>query len=422
MSSRIVILSIILLIYSLAELYVFFNLKFIIRGSKYANIYYGLYIFSLLFVLAALTFFFVSLGKTGGKFEPRTPIGNLIIGFTFTLIVSKLIFACILLLVDFSRLITWIIDKLNKLASNTPGEITLEGRRSFLVKLSLGLAAIPFASFLYGITIGKYNYKLKKVKLAFSTLDPVFNGYKIVQISDVHAGSFDSPEQVQKGIDIINEQQPDLVLFTGDLVNDRAEEIDAYMEVFKGIVAKDGVYSITGNHDYGDYYQWPSKEAKEANFLNLIQKHKEIGFHLLLNENVQIKKGDAYFNLLGIENWGLPPLPQHGDLDKALQGVDNQFTLLMSHDPSHWDAQTIQHKNHIDLTLAGHTHGMQFGIEIPGIKWSPVKYKYPRWAGLYESGNHKLYVNRGFGFLGLPGRVGIWPEITLIELEAKSAT
>jgi predicted MPP superfamily phosphohydrolase len=401
----------------LAEAYVFFNLKLIIKDSKNAAIYYGIYIFTIAFVVIALTFFFISMGKVG-KFEPRTPIGNLIIGFTFTLIVSKLIFACILLLVDFSRLITWIIDKIAKLTTENPGEITLEGRRSFLVKLSLGLAAIPFASFLYGITIGKYNYKLKKVNLSFKTLNPAFNGYKIVQISDVHAGSFDSPEQVQRGIDLINAQEPDLVLFTGDLVNDRAEEIDAYIDVFKSIKAKDGVYSITGNHDYGDYFQWDSPEAKAENFQNLIARHKTLGFNILMNENVRIQKGDAYFNLVGIENWGLPPFPQHGDLKKATNGVDEEFTILMSHDPSHWDAETTIHDNHIDLTLAGHTHGMQFGIEIPGIKWSPVKYKYPRWAGLYEKGSHKLYVNRGFGFLGMPGRVGIWPEITLIELES----
>lgn len=402
----------------MAEVYVFFNLKLLIKDSKWANVYYGLYIFSVLFVLVSLTVFIINMGNTGGKFEPRTPIGNFIIGFTFTLIFSKLIFACILMLVDFSRFVTWIIDLFAKLTTKNPGEISLEGRRKFLVKFSLGLAAIPFLSFLYGITKGKYNYKVKKVQLAFDNLDPAFDGYKIVQISDIHAGSFDSPEDVRNGIEMINALQPDLVLFTGDLVNDRADEIDAYIDVFKGIIAKDGKYSITGNHDYGDYYQWESENAKAENFKSLISKHSDIGFNILLNESVKIKKGDAYFNLLGIENWGLPPFPQHGDLNKAVAGVDEQFTLLMSHDPSHWDTQTIKHAKHIDLTLAGHTHGMQFGIDIPGFKWSPVKYKYPRWAGLYEDSKQYLYVNRGFGFLGLPGRIGIWPEITEIELKS----
>lgn len=410
-----------LLVYLLAELYVFFNLRIVIRASKYDYIYYGLYIFSVVVVIFALGSLFYNMSNPTNEYSPRTLTTNLFIGITFTLLVSKLILASIFLLIDVSRLITWIIDKVVKLTSSNAGEISLEGRRSFLVKIGLGIAAIPFASFLYGITKGKYNYKVRKVSLAFDNLNPAFDGYKIVQISDVHAGSFDSPEQVQKGIDLMNEQQPDLVLFTGDLVNDRAEEIDAYAHVFQNIKSKDGVYSITGNHDYGDYYQWESTAAKEANFKSLVQKHAELGFDILMNKNVKIKRGEAYFNLLGIENWGLPPFPQHGDLDKALIGVDNEFTLLMSHDPSHWDAQTIKHSNKVDLTLSGHTHGMQFGIEIPGIKWSPVKYKYPRWAGLYEKEGRKLYVNRGFGFLGLPGRVGIWPEITVIELKSKSA-
>lgn len=414
-------MGVILLVYLLAELYVFLNLRIVIRGSKYDFIYYGLYVLSLALVLLALGSLTYNMSNPSKEFVPRTVITNLFIGFTFTLLVSKLILASIFLLIDVSRFITWIIDKVIKLSSSNAGEISLEGRRGFLVKLGLGIAAIPFASFLYGITKGKYNYKVRKVSLSFDNLDPAFDGYKIVQISDIHAGSFDSPEQVQKGIDLMNTQSPDLVLFTGDLVNDRAEEIDAYAHVFKSIEAKDGIYSITGNHDYGDYYQWESQEAKEENFKNLVGKHSDLGFNILMNENVKIKKGDAHFNLLGIENWGLPPFPQHGDLNKALHGVDDQFTLLMSHDPSHWDAETVNHSNKVDLTLSGHTHGMQFGIEIPGIKWSPVKYKYPRWAGLYENGSHKLYVNRGFGFLGLPGRVGIWPEITVIELKSNKA-
>jgi predicted MPP superfamily phosphohydrolase len=409
---------VILLVYLLAELYVFLNLRIVIRESKHQLLYYGLYIFSVAMVIFAIGSLMYNLNNPSKEFVPRTLLTNLFIGFTFALIVSKLILASIFLLIDVSRLITWIIDKVVKMSSSNAGEISIEGRRSFLIKVGLGLAAIPFASFLYGITKGKYNYKVRKISLTFDNLDPAFDGYRIVQISDVHAGSFDSPEQVQKGIDMMNEQQPDLVLFTGDLVNDRAEEIDAYADVFRNIEAKDGIYSITGNHDYGDYYQWDSTAAKEENFKNLVGKHADLGFKILMNENVKIQKGDAHFNLLGIENWGLPPFPQHGDLNKALQGVDEQFTLLMSHDPSHWDAETVKHKNQIDLTLSGHTHGMQFGIEIPGIRWSPVKYKYPRWAGLYEKGVHKLYVNRGFGFLGLPGRVGIWPELTMIELKS----
>lgn len=312
------------------------------------------------------------------------------------------------------------MDKLLSLINKNSPVISLEDRRGFLIKMGLGLAALPFASFIYGITIGKYNYKVKKVSLAFDHLPPEFDGYKIVQISDVHSGSFDSRESVLKGIELINTQDPDLVVFTGDLVNDRAEEIDNYIDIFQQIESKDGIFSITGNHDYGDYFQWNSQTEKDENFERLVKKHEELGFNILMNENRKIFRGNNYINIVGVENWGLPPFPQKGDLNKALNGVDNSFTLLLSHDPSHWDAETLKHSKKVDLTLSGHTHGMQFGIEIPGIKWSPVKYKYPRWAGLYQEKNQYLYVNRGFGFLGLPGRIGIWPEITLIELKAKA--
>lgn len=384
-------------------------------------IYWSLYTFSIIFVVASLTYFFISMGKAANvKFEPRTPIGNFIIGFTFTLVLSKIILGSLWLLVDLSRFVTWLIDKLIILFDKNSQPISLEERRGFLVKMGLALAAIPFASMLYGITFGKYNYKVKKVSLSFPNLDKEFDGYKIIHISDIHAGSFDSKTSVSTGIDLINQQNPDLVLFTGDLVNDRADEIDEYIEVFRGIKSKDGIYSVTGNHDYGLYHNWESKEAQSENFTRLLQKHGELGFEILMNENRQIRRGEGYFNLVGIENWGLPPFPQKGDLNEALKGVDEKFTLLLSHDPSHWDAETIHHENHIDLTLAGHTHGMQFGIEIPGVRWSPVKYKYPRWAGLYQEGKKFLYVNRGFGFLGLPGRVGIWPEITVIELKAEA--
>ncbi len=418
MSSRVIIFLIIILIYGLAELYIYFNLKVILKENKNAIFYNIINFLSIVFVLFAIFSAMYNMGKNNLPFVQRTLAMNLFIGLSFTVIVSKLIFSGILVLIDTSRFLVWVSDKLMKLNSSFNGELTLEGRRSFLIKAGLGLAALPFLSLIYGITVGKYNYKVKKEKLAFKNLPKIFDGYKIVHISDIHAGSFDSPQQVKKGIEMINAQNPDLVLFTGDLVNDRAEEVDAYLSVLRGIKAKDGIFSITGNHDYGDYFPWQNEDAKKENFESFIQKHKDLGFHLLRNENVKVEKDGQHFNLVGVENWGLPPFPQHGDLQKALEGVDDNFTLLMSHDPSHWDAEVVDHNKQIDLTLSGHTHGMQFGIEIPGIKWSPVKYKYPRWAGLYEKKNQFLYVNRGFGFLGMPGRVGIWPEITVIELNS----
>lgn len=396
-------------------------MRIVIRESRWPAIYWSLYASSIIFVLILTGVLISSLGQNDpNAFTPRSSLNNLLIGLTFTLVVSKIILGGIFLLIDLSRLILWVIDLIINQIQRNSTIANLEGRRSFLIKTGLALASIPFASFIYGITIGKYNFKVKKVSLSFPNLDPVFNGYKIVQISDIHSGSFDSRENVLKGVHMINDLDPDLVVFTGDLVNDRAEEIDHFIDIFKQIRSKDGIYSITGNHDYGDYVSWSSKEAKEENFQRLVQKHGEIGFEILMNENRKIQRGNHHINIVGIENWGLPPFPQKGDLNKALEGVDDQFTLLLSHDPSHWDAQTLKHDNRVDLTLAGHTHGMQFGIEIPGIKWSPVKYKYPRWAGLYNENDQYLYVNRGFGFLGLPGRVGIWPEITIFELKSKA--
>lgn len=416
-----VIFGIVLSLYLLMEIYIYFNLRLVIRESRFYSLYWTLYFLTILTFLIGITFVLSSsFSASSSAHIPKTASQNLMIGITFTLIFSKIILGSLFLLIDLSRFITWVIDLIVSQVNRNSSLISLEGRRSFLIKSGLALASIPFASFIYGITVGKYNYKLKRINLSFSNLDPVFNGFKVIQISDIHAGSFDSKESVLEGIKLINEQEPDIVVFTGDLVNDRAEEIDHYIEVFQQIRSKYGIFSITGNHDYGDYFPWKSSEEKASNFQNLIKKHQELGFDLLMNESRRIEKEGKHFNLVGIENWGLPPFPQKGDLNKALVSVDEQFTLLLSHDPSHWDEQTLKHSNKVDLTLAGHTHGMQFGIEIPGIKWSPVKYKYPRWAGLYEESGQYLYVNRGFGFLGLPGRVGIWPEITLIELNSKA--
>ena len=237
-------------------------------------------------------------------------------------------------------------------------------------------------------------------------------------MSDIHSGSFDNYEAVKRGVDLANEQKSDLLLFTGDLVNNEAKEIEPWIELFATLDAPYGKYSIFGNHDYGDYIEWPSFEEKHKNLETLAAHHKTIGFNLLRNQHVVLEKDGEKFFLAGVENWGKPPFPQHGDINKALQGIENKdFTVLMSHDPSHWKAQVVEHSNKVHLTLSGHTHGMQFGIEIPGFKWSPVKFKYPEWAGSYEQNGKKLYVNRGFGFLGFPGRVGIWPEITVITLK-----
>jgi predicted MPP superfamily phosphohydrolase len=275
-----------------------------------------------------------------------------------------------------------------------------------------------FGSFVYGFS-NKYNYKVKRMQLAYENLPASFKGLKIVHISDIHSGSFTDKKSVQHGIEKIMNEQADIILFTGDIVNDRASEMDEYKDVFNKLKAPMGVFSTLGNHDYGDYVSWPYKGiSKNENLETLKKVHTEIGWRLLMNEHVVLEKGEDKIALLGIENWSNKArFPKHGRMDLAHAGTQNYpFKILMSHDPSHWDAEVKTKYTDIDLTLSGHTHGMQFGVEIPGFKWSPVQYMYKQWAGLYEDGKQKLNVNPGFGFIGYPGRVGILPEITVIEL------
>jgi predicted MPP superfamily phosphohydrolase len=264
---------------------------------------------------------------------------------------------------------------------------------------------------------GKYNYKVLSYKLEYEDLPKAFEGFKIAQISDIHSGSFDNLKKVSYGVNLINEQQADMVLFTGDLVNNKAKEVLPWLETFKKINAPFGVYSILGNHDYGDYAAWDTPEAKKENLKELFNAQKEMGWDLLLNESRFIEKEGERIALVGVENWG-SGFKKAGDLNKALKEVSsNDFKILMTHDPSHWEAEVLTHPYKVHLTLSGHTHGMQFGIEIPGwFKWSPVKWRYKQWAGIYEQAKQRLNVNRGFGYLAYPGRVGMWPEVTVITL------
>lgn len=298
----------------------------------------------------------------------------------------------------------------------------IPGRRQFISTLAIGLAAIPFASILHGVWRGRYRYRVVRMEMAFDDLPEAFDGFKIVQISDLHTGSFDNAEKVQYGLDLINQEEADALLFTGDMVNNTADELDDWVEAYGKLKGKHLKASILGNHDYGDYVGWASEEDKRRNMEKLQATQDEMGWDLLLNEHRVIEKNGEKLYIAGVENWGKPPFPQKGDLKKALHGVpDDGFTVLMSHDPSHFDLEVKQHPKRVHVTLSGHTHGMQFGIEIPGIiKWSPVKFRYPKWAGLYEELGCYLYVNRGFGYLAFPGRVGIWPEITSIILRKKS--
>lgn len=297
------------------------------------------------------------------------------------------------------------------------GENFLPERRQFLSFIGIGSAAMLSAFFIDGIIFGKYRHSVRKVKIKIKNLPASFKGYKIIQISDVHSGSFFHPEKLQKAIDLINEQKADLIIFTGDMVNNYAHEFEPFVPLFSSIQSKDGKLSILGNHDYGDYGEWKSAEEKAENVPHLIQLQARAGFQMLRNEHRIIEKNGEKLYILGVENWGEKPFPQYGDLDKAAAGVPPEAAkILMSHDPTHFDRIVKKHPSNIQLTLSGHTHGMQFGIDLKNVRWSPVQYRYPKWADLYESEGKSLYVNRGFGVIGYPGRVGIEPEITLFEL------
>jgi len=337
------------------------------------------------------------------------------VGFLIALLIPKLIPVFILLVEDLFRVLIagyWYI-------SESGTQNYFPSRRKFISQVALGIAAIPFASILYGITKGKYNFKVLKYTLTFDDLPDAFDGYQITQISDIHSGSFDDYDKVAYAVDLVNEQQSDVILFTGDMVNNESKEMEPYIDLFSKLNAKDGMFSVLGNHDYGDYISWNSEEEKAQNLEDLKAIQKKLGFDLLLNENRYLEKDGQRLAIIGVENWGAGGFKKAGDLKKAVSGLNpNDFKILLSHDPTHWQFEVVPHDYHYHLTLSGHTHGMQFGIEIPGwIKWSPAKWRYKYWAGIYEEKGQYINVNRGFGYLAFPGRVGIWPEVTVIQLK-----
>jgi len=332
-----------------------------------------------------------------------------------TFLITKLFFIIVLLLGDIVRFFWGIIRRLNK-PKPVRSEPFFPSRRRFIAEAGILLASIPFTGFLYAIFKGKYDYRLHEVTLYFDELPASFDGFTITQLSDFHSGSFDNMSAVTRGIEIAKAQQSDLFVFTGDLVNNMAWEVEPYISLFGQLKAPYGQFSILGNHDYGDYAQWDSPEQKAANLEKLKQNHQRLGYRLMLNENTVIQKGPDQLALIGVENWGRGFI-QVGDIDQALQGVDkNAFKILLSHDPTHWEEKIRYHPTTIHLTLSGHTHGAQFGIETDKLRWSPLQGRYLDWAGLAHEKNRYLYVNRGFGFLAFSGRLGIWPEITKLTL------
>ena len=336
--------------------------------------------------------------------------------FFITLLGFKLIVISFLFIEDITRIIHSIFNFI--FPSNESNKF-LTQRRSFISKIALIIAALPIPFVIHGIYRGRHNYRVLSYELEFNDLPAEFDGYKITHISDIHSGSLQKINKVEYAVDLINKQNSDLVLFTGDFVNNKAIELNKWKKIFSKIKAKDGKFSVLGNHDYGDYVNWKSDQEKKENFKNLLNSQKEMGFKLLLNESVNINSLNQSISLVGVENWGKGGFRKNGDIDKACVGLRKKdFKVVMSHDPSHWDQILLNHQTHFHLTLSGHTHGMQFGIEIPGwIKWSPVKWVYKYWAGIYYEKNQYLNVNRGFGVLGFPGRVGVWPEISVITLK-----
>ena len=398
---------IVFILIALVEVYAFQAIKTITK-SKWVLIAYIVFsVVVVLFIAYELMKFDRSVGQT--------KMTLITLGLLLLVFLPKLVLTFVMLMEDVLRLMMGTVTHFMGHNSDS----FLPARRKFVSQVALGLAAVPFLSLLYGMTVGKYNFKVIKQTLFFPDLPDAFDGFKVTQISDIHSGSFDNEEKIKYAIDLINEQQSDLMLFTGDIVNARADEMHPWITIFNGMKKFEyGKYSILGNHDYGAYLDWKSEKAKADNFDEIKDLHRQIDFKLLLNENVKIKKGNDEIALIGVENWG-KHFGEFGDIDKAAENVNpSDFKILMSHDPSHWEYIVKKHPKNVQLTLSGHTHGMQFGIEIPGFfKWSLAQYMYKQWAGLYQEFGRYVYVNRGFGFHAYPGRVGIMPEITVFELK-----
>ena len=347
---------------------------------------------------------------------------NIFVAVAMGMIIGKLLVLVIMLLDDVRRFFIWIYNKLVPKKEEIPEKTgSLIPRSTFIMRVALGVAGLSLSGFVYGMR-NRYRYHVRRIRITSPKLPESFKGMKIVQISDIHTGSFDNYAAVEAGIQKILDLKPDVIFFTGDLVNNRTDEVDdKFKEIYSKLRAPMGVFSTLGNHDYGDYETWPSDEAKKKNLDDIIALHADMGWRLLMNEHVLLQRGNDSIGLIGVENitgftWRFHT---YGDMAKAYAGIEEKnapFKILLSHDPSHWDSEVVEKYKDVDLTLSGHTHGMQFGVEIPGVRWSPIQYVYKNWAGLYTKDEQHLYINRGFGFLGYPGRLGILAEITLIEL------
>lgn len=391
----------------------FYTLQALKTATRHPWVYYLFMTISLV-VLGNFIYQF-TLGEVAGRVLSRPK--SYAFGFLVAVLTFNVITIVFLVSEDLFRLFQGAYQRL----FGSSEEFSLPARRRFLSMIALGIAALPFGALLYGMYRGKYDFRVLSYELEFPDLPESFDGYRITQISDIHSGSFDNRKKIEYAVELVNRQQSDVIFFTGDMVNNKAEEMEPWSELFAQLDAPDGKFSVLGNHDYGDYVTWDSELEKSRNLETLKVMQREMGFDLLLNEHRYLTKGQDRLALVGVENWGRGGFKKAGDLKEASKGINpDDFKILLSHDPSHWEDVVIDDEWHYHLTLSGHTHGMQFGIEIPGlVKWSPVKWRYKYWAGIYEEFGQMINVNRGFGFIGYPGRVGIWPEITVITLKKK---
>jgi predicted MPP superfamily phosphohydrolase len=399
----------------LFDVYAYYGLKTIASGWKSA-LFRRILLYGYLGVSVGLVLLLVLGIGSFSTPQGMRPFHEWVLSLFLALLITKLFFVLVLFLWDSGRFFyalgNWLFGP-----RRVAGQPFMPARRQFMVDTALVVAAVPFGAFLYAMLKGKYDYRVHRETLYFDDLPEAFDGFTITQISDIHSGSFDHLAAVQRGIRLAQEQKSDLFVFTGDLVNNVAWEIEPYLEDFSQLRAPYGQFSILGNHDYGDYIKWDSIEEKDANLEKLKVHHRTLGYRLMMDEHVMLEKGGQKIALLGVQNWGRGFI-QLGDIDKALNGVDaDAFKILLSHDPTHWEEKIRYHPTTIHLTLAGHTHGAQFGVETDRLRWSPVQYRYLDWAGLAKERNRYLYVNRGFGFLAFSGRLGIWPEITVITLK-----
>lgn len=341
---------------------------------------------------------------------------SFLVSFVFMTYTAKLVGLVFVFIDDFRRVIRWFFDRKRARREREKMAGKRIPRSQFLARTAVVAATLPIATMSFGIVSGAYDYRIRRRKVFLPNLPKAFEGIKIGQLSDIHSGSFFDKTAVEGGVNLLLKEKPDVVFFTGDLVNNETKEVNEYFDIFSKVKADMGVYSILGNHDYGDYKRWPSVAAKRQNLRDMVEVHERLGWNLMLNENTSLRQGGDKIAILGVENWGAGRFAKYGKLDEAYLHAEGDVKLLLSHDPSHWDEQVRTNYSDIDLMFAGHTHGMQLGVEIGDFRWSPSKYIYKQWADLYQEDHQYLYVNRGFGFLGFPGRIGIYPEITILEL------